>query len=470
MRRTPAAPALIALGALLSLTIAMPDADAQTRSPAKMDQAAADHAGHKWVTTWAASAHGPYPIGNPSAQPEQKFAFPSPDTGAEDQTFRLIVKPDLWGGRMRLRFSNAFGKKPLVLDHPYIGLQASAGNLVPGTNRPFTFNDGKKSITIAPGQLAWSDPVELPFARDPASPWLAGRKLAVSFHVEGTSGPMTWHAKAIQTSYVTPPKSGVFSKDVSDAAYPYSTASWFFLDAVDVIAPADTAVIVCFGDSITDGTGTTMNGDDRWPDVLSRRLHAAYGTRVAVVNAGIGGNQVVGPPDYMTKPIPGGSAALERLDRDVLTLSGVTSVIWMEGINDFGAADTPADKVIDGYREGVKRIKAKGIKVVGATLTSALNSTPTHGRPEVEKSRQALNQFIRSSGVFDAVADFDAVTYDRKTGEILPEYQPNSTVGGPGDKLHPNRAGYAAMGSAVDFGALAPKPVASATKKTAAKP
>lgn len=431
--------ALVALVALVALPLVSPPALAQSE---------------KWLTTWASSAHGPYPVGNPSAQPEQKFAFPSPATGAEDQTLRLIVKPDLWGNRIRLRFSNVHGTKPLVIDAIYVGLQETAGKLVPGTNRLVTFS-GKEQATIPVGRLAWSDTVEIPYGKDLSPVALAGRKLAVSFHIVGTSGPMTWHAKALQTSYVSAPKSGAVSKDTSDTNFPYSTASWFFLDAIDVMAPSDTAVIVCFGDSITDGTGTTMNGDDRWPDVLSRRLHEAYGTRVSVVNAGIGGNRVVGPADYDKNPIGGGPGSLDRLERDVLNLSGVTTVIWMEGINDFGAADTSAEAVMDGFREGVKRMHAKSIRVIGATLTSALNSTITsHGRTEVEQKRQALNKFIRESNTFDAVVDFDAATIDRATGEILPQYQPNSTTGGPGDKLHPNRAGYAAMANSIDVGVL----------------
>src|SRR5262245_14248892 len=215
--------------------------------------------GQKWVTSWTGSVHGPYPLGFPSLPPEMKFAIPDPATGAEDQTFRLIVKPDLWGTRMRLRFSNVHGTKPLVLDGVYIGVQASAGSLVRGTNRPVNLDGGKKQLTVAPGTLAWSDPVDLPYAKDPASPTLAGRKLAVSFHVVGTSGPMTWHAKAIQTSYVSAPKAGALGGDNSDVAFPYTTASWFFLDAIDVIAPADTAAIVCLGHSLPDGTGTPMN-------------------------------------------------------------------------------------------------------------------------------------------------------------------------------------------------------------------
>ena len=422
-----------------------------------------------WVTSWAASAHGPYPIGFPSAQPEQKFAFPDPAAGAVDQTFRMIVRPDLWGPRARLRFSNAFGTTPLALDSVSVALQTYAGNVARGSARAVTFG-GKPAVSIGAGQALWSDPVPLAFVRDAAS--LHGRKLAVSFHVAGPSGPMTWHAKALQTSYVTAPRAGVHSADEDDGAFPYATASWFFLDALDMSAPAGTAVVVCFGDSITDGTSSTMNGDDRWPDVFSQRLRARYGDRVVVVNEGIGGNRVVGPADYATKPIPGGPGALDRLERDVLSLSGVTHVIWMEGINDYGAVGTTVDAVTAGFRDGVARMKAKGIRVIGATLTSALHATNgTHGTDEVDARRRATNDFIRTSGVFDAVADFDAATLDTATGEIKPDMQPNSTVGGAGDKLHPNRAGYAAMARAIDLTLLAPGAAPSkAVAVRAAKP
>ncbi len=220
-----------------------------------------------------------------------------------------------------------------------------------------------------------------------------------------------------------------------------------------MIAPPSTRVIVAFGDSITDGTASTLNGDDRWPDVFARRVHAVAGNRYAVVNEGIGGNEVVGPPDYAAKPTPGGPSALDRLQRDVISLPGVSTVIWLEGINDFGARDASAQAVSDGVREGVKRLRERipGVRIYMATLTGALNSTPTHGRAEVEAKRQEYNQFIRSAGIFDGVIDFDAITLDPKTGELKADYQPNSTIGGPGDKLHPNRAGYAAMGNGIDL-------------------
>lgn len=199
----------------------------------------------QWVASWTGSSHGPYPVGNPTAQPEMKFAIPSPAAGARDQTFRLIVRPDVWGPQARIRLSNAYGAKPVTFDGAFVGLQESGSALVPGTNAAVTFG-GQKSVTVAPGQSAVSDPVALAFAR-PSDPMLRGRKLAVSFHVAGESGPMTWHAKALQTSYLSPP--------------------------------------------------------------------------------GSGGNRVVGPDDYATKPIPGGPGALTRIDRDIISLPGVATVI-----------------------------------------------------------------------------------------------------------------------------------------------
>ena len=410
----------------------------------------------KWVTSWAGSVHGPYPVGNPSAQPDQRFAFPVAASGARNQTFRLIVRPDAWGAQTRLRFSNAFGTRPLALDGVYAGLALGGPALVKGSNRPVAFA-GKPDVTIAAGASVWSDPVDLSFVRGPEAPELAGRKLAVSFHVAGESGPMTWHAKALTTSFVTAPDAGAKGASEDETAFPYSTASWFFLDAVDMMMPADTRLIVAFGDSITDGTATTMNGDDRWPDVLSRRLHRAFGNKIAVVNAGIGGNQVTGPAEYSAaKPFPGGPSAGARLERDVLSLSGVSAMVWLEGINDFSKnGNATVDTVTSGMRDIAARLRARipGVRVIGATLTSALNATnAAHGSQEQDDKRRALNAFIKSSGVFDAVADFDAATLDPATGEMKAQFVPESTTGGPGDKLHPNRAGYLAMGEAIDLG------------------
>ena len=413
--------------------------------------------GQKWVASWAASAHGPYPSGNPSAQPVMDFAIESAATGANDQTFRLMIRPDLWGQRGRLRFSNAFGTRAVTFDDVFVGLQSSAGNIAISTNTRVLFR-GKHSITIEPGVVAYSDAVHLAFVKNASDPMFAGRKLAVSFHVVGNSGPMTWHAKALQTSYLTAPRAGSHGNEASDTNFPYTTTSWYFLDAFEVMAPTDTVVVACFGDSITDGTLSTLNGDDRWPDVLSRRLHAAYGNRVSVINAGIGGNQIIGPEKYSaTTPTPGGPSALDRLERDVLSLSGVTHIIWLEGINDLSRG-TSAEAVIAGMQELVKRVRARSkIKIIGATITSGLGNNGAAGTPEVNARRQTINQFIRTSGLFDGVTDFDAATVDEQTGGLRAAFQPNSTIGGAGDKLHPNRAGYQAMGNAIDLTLLAPK-------------
>ncbi len=346
----------------------------------------------------------------------------------------------------------------MTFDGVHVGLQWGSAALVRGSNRPVMFG-GKSSITVAPGDSAWSDPVALAFVKQPDD--LAGRRLAVSFHVAGDSGPMTWHAKALTTSYVTAPGAGAKGALEDEAAFPYTTASWFFLDAVEMMAPADALAIMAFGDSITDGTASTMNGDDRWPDVLSRRLKALYGNKVAVVNGGIGGNQIAGPAEYgPDKPFAGGPGSGQRLDRDVLALSGISSVIWLEGINDFSKnGNASSDQVIAVMKDGVGRLRKKWpqLRVIGATVTSALgSSSAAHGFPEQDAKRKALNDFIHSSGTFDGVIDFDKVALDAQTGGLKPEFIPESTTGGAGDKLHPNRTGYLAMGQSIDLALFKP--------------
>jgi lysophospholipase L1-like esterase len=408
-----------------------------------------------WVAAWTAPAQGPYPIGNATAQPELKFALPTPERGATDQSFRMILRPDVWGRQARIRLSNSFGAKPVTFDDVELGLQTSGAVLVPRSNHAVTFA-GKGSVTLPPGQSLVSDPVTLPWVKERDDPMLANRKLAVSFHVMGESGPMTWHAKALTTSYLSAPGGGSHAREEGDVSFPFSTTSWYFLDEVDMLVPG-AQTIVAFGDSITDGTASTLNGDDRWPDVFSRRLHSAIGSRFSLVNAGIGGNMVAGPANYAATPFAGGPAAAERLERDVLSLPNVAKVVWLEGINDFGNAGADPAKVEDGVRAIVKTLRERlpGVKIYMATLTSSLNSTNAdYGKPAVDEKRRAYNQFIRTAGIFDGVIDFDAATSDPNTGELKPEFRPNSTVGGPGDGLHPNRAGYAAMGNAISFPAL----------------
>ncbi len=427
--------------------------------------------GQHWVATWATAPATffqyvppvpPVPPGPPTTfapaniQPDLGFPFPDANTaGATDQTFRSIVKPDLWGKRMRFRFSNVFGTQPVAFSAVTVALQEYSGNLVEDTLTPVTFG-GNKSVTIPAGQEIWSDGIRLPWVEGADDPGVQGRNLAVSYAVEGDNGPMTYHSSAFTTSYVTAPGSGDHTGDLDVFAFEYTTTSWFFLDAVDVMAPSDTVVVCAFGDSITDGTHSTLNVNDRWMNTLSRRLHNAYGNKISIVNEAIGGNRVVNP---VVANSAAGPAAVDRLDRDVLGLSGLTHVIWLEGINDIGAGTT-TDSIIAGYQNVVGRLHANGIKVYGGTLTSALGISGVDmgdNGPGHDASRMVLNAFIRSSGLYDGVEDFDAATLDPSMGNMRAEFLPNSTFTQlPWDYLHPNHAGYIAMGEAVDIRPFAP--------------
>jgi lysophospholipase L1-like esterase len=431
-----------------------------------------------WVATWATSpaTHfvytppvAPTPPGPPTnfapanIQPDLAFPFPNANTtGATNQTLRSIVKPDLWGNRMRFRFSNVFGTQPVTFNEVTVALQEYSGNVVRGTVTRVTFG-GKTSVTIPAGLEIFSDGIRLSWVKDADDddrgddPGVQGRNLAVSYSVEGSSGPMTFHSGANVTSYVTAPGSGNHTEDLDTFAYEFTTTSWFFLDAVDVMAPSNTVVVCAFGDSITDGTHTTLNINDRWMNTLSRRLHNSYGNRICIVNEAIGGNRVVNP---VVANATAGPAAVDRLDRDVLGLSGLTDVIWLEGINDIGAGHT-TDAIIAGYRNVVGRLHDRGIKVYAGTVTSALGISGVDmgdNGPGHNASRLVLNTFIRTSGLFDGVEDFDAATLDPATGNMKAEFLPNSQFTQlPWDYLHPNHAGYNAMGEAVDIKPFAPR-------------
>jgi lysophospholipase L1-like esterase len=440
-----------------------------------------------WAASWATSpaayfvyvapvpqnqALAPAPARFAAATIQPDLAFPFPDAngrGATTQTIRSIVKPDLWGNRMRIRFSNVFGSKPLTLDAVTVGLQEYGSHALKGTITRVTFS-GAHSVAIPAGQERWSDSIKLAWVKGADDPVVQGRNLAISYSIPGDSGHMTYHAAANTTSFITAPNSGDHTSDVSGFAYLYTTTSWFFLDALDVLASRDTVVVCALGDSITDGTHTTLNTNDRWSDVLSRRLHDAYGSKVSVVNEGIGGNRVVNP---VIANATAGPAAVDRLDRDVLGLSGLTHVVWLEGINDLGAAHPTVD-IIAGYKNVVGRLHAKGIKVYGATMTSALGlNNPAQGwdlatfpaflasgdnGSRIDADRKLLNEFIRQPGVFDGVAEFDRATVDPSTGNMKAEFVPNSQFTQlPWDYLHPNHAGYNAMGMAVDIRPFAPK-------------
>ncbi|MEU4221233.1 SGNH/GDSL hydrolase family protein [Actinoplanes sp. NPDC026623] len=450
MRVTRPSRAAIAAFALVLLTPAV--------AVAQEPVAAATGSSHAWADGWTGSAQGVYPVGYSVGQPgpvgpagpgntAPLLTAAFPDGQAHNQTLRMIVQPSVAGTSWRVRLTNEFGTRPVTFGRAYVGLQRTGGNVAPGTNRVLSFA-GRRAVTVPAGRTTLSDPVSVKVT-DAQS-----QRLAVSLFVAGDSGPMTWHAAAFTTSYLSAPNAGDRTADVADTAFPHSTTSWFFVSAVEV-QQRDAATVVAFGDSITDGFFSTLNGRDRWPDVLQRRLdeRRAGKRAVSVVTEAIGGNMVtrIGRPAGGCTPCDG-PPALDRLDRDVLNRPGVRVVIMLEGINDLGGGGGTAEQVIAGYQEIIRRVHARGIKIIGATLTpSAGTEFGLYGTPETDAERRAIINFIRTSGEFDGVADFSAVTEDpANPGHLLPAYDTNSSVGGPGDHLHPNRAGFLAMGGAVD--------------------
>lgn len=396
--------------------------------------------GAHWVTVWAASAQGAYPVGSTIAQPDLSAALPDASLGLVDQSLRVIFRPALWSSRLRLRINNVFGQRPLRLRDLHFGLHLGGGALVTGTRAVLP------DQTISAGQFAWTPAADIPWLQDISPNLIQGRALAFSAWVDGASGPVTWHAKSMATSYLSSSGDRTAARDDREHRFPHSTTSTFFLDAVDAWLPAATHAFVALGDSLTDGTATTLNGHDRWTDVVQRDLWAAGRNDIAVINAGIGGNQVTGPAPSVG-PWRGGQAALDRLERDVLSLSGVCTVFWLQGINDFGDnGNAEAEAVATSMKSAVDRLQGQGLRVIGATVPSALGSTrPGHGNALQDARRRAFNAEVRRGTIFDEFVDVDAALTDESNGRLRAAHNGDSTLGEAGDGVHPNRAGHAAI-------------------------
>jgi lysophospholipase L1-like esterase len=343
------------------------------------------------------------------------------------RSYRLVVHTSVGGTGPRVRLSNAFGDRPLTLDSVYAGIQHKGPELRPGSNRRLTFA-GERTVTVPAGSTVWSDP--LPGRLPPAT------NLVVSLHSPDAGGPATGHWLALQKSYAT---QGDRTAEESGAAWTIPTGSWFYLDAVSVHAPAGTGAVAALGDSVTDGWQSSADLNRRWPDHLARRLHRADTAVKGVANAGLSGNKIL-------TDLPGPSA-LNRLERDVLSLPGVRTVFLFQGVNDIKArTGVTAEDLIDGYRRVIDRSHAAGRCVVGATVG------PFKGwhewDPAAEAVRRRVNAFIRGSGEFDAVTDFDRMLRSPDDPErLLPAFD-------GGDHLHPNDKGMRALADAVDLTAL----------------
>ena len=382
----------------------------------------AQAAGARWIATWAASPAAPMV----TAPPPAFASLMAPPFN--NQTLIQVVRVSAGGERLRIRFTNEYGTKPLAVGAARVALVGSDGASVPGSDRAVTFGGGK-TATIPAGAPMLSDPVALPTT--------ALARLRISLYLPGEVPICTCHMSGSEFVQTT---QGDWTERTAGA--PTGPAQYrAFLSGVEVETAQPAKVIVAFGDSITDGYLSTTGANRRWPDRLAERLAAKYpGRPMAVANAGIGGNRVLSDG-----PIPiFGQSALTRFDRDVLAIPGATHVVVLEGVNDLGVSKPPtAEALIIGYRQIIDRAHAHGLKVIGATILPYGGAG--YFNPTGEAARQSLNAWIRKSGNFDGVIDFDVAVRDpAKPERIRAELQ-------SGDWLHPNDAGYRAMGEAVDL-------------------
>jgi lysophospholipase L1-like esterase len=442
--------AMVACVAVTGISLALLGA-ASSASPERHGSRTADrrvfptrHQG--WVSSWSAS---------PQAATPGSLAA----TGFDNQTVRNVVFTSAGGSLVRVRFTNTFGSQPLTIGRAAIAVAGSGANLA-SNSTPLSFA-GQQSVTVPAGAEALSDPVRM---RVPAL-----HDLAVSVYVPDKTGPATNHADAQQVNYVA---SGDQTVSSSDGPFTEQTQSWYFIDSVDVVGSRrDLGTVVALGDSITDGANSTVNANARWPNDLARRVDAVRGLTLGVADEGISGNRVLNDSPCF------GVNALARFDRDVIGRSDVREVVLMEGINDIGfpylmpnpnnpgavigptgtgfgvpitcfqpQTTVSAEQIIAGYEQLIAQAHAEGLRILGATLT------PFKGAPYYtaagEATREAVNQWIRTSGAFDGVIDFDRALADPSDPLMMnPAYD-------SGDHLHPNDAGYQRMAETVNLGLL----------------
>ena len=415
-----------ALAPLLALALVACSGDpANVAATATAPAPSAATANARWIGTWGASPFGFQAFG-PAPAP-QPFV---------NQTVRQKLRISVGGSQVRIRFSNELGTTPLVIGAATIALAGNDSAVDTASLRTLTFG-GETSVALPPGAPALTDPVELAVAD------LA--ELAISVYLPAETAPATMHMG--RSAYVS--AAGDFTQAPSLDGAEQST-NHVFLTGVYVLTTEDVAVVAALGDSITDGAASTPHSYNAWPDHFATRVSAGTGTgKIAIVNHGISGNQVLRDG--------AGSSALARFDRDVLSTPGLTHVVVLEGINDIGIggfafpgaegpppAERTAAELIAGYRQLIARAHASGLKIFGATLTPFEGTFAGYYTPAKDEVRLQVNEWIRDSGEFDAVIDFEAAIRDEANPRVMKaEYD-------SGDKLHPGDVGYRRMAEAID--------------------
>ncbi len=381
----------------------------------------------RWITAWGTSQQG---LGM---------------NEVTNATVRVIARVTVSGESVRIRLDNTFGTAPLSIAKAYVGQRIQGATLAAGSNRQVSFSKSAR-VTVPAGGSVTSDPVPMTVR--------AQQDLAVSLHMPDTGVRPSQHGGAQVTSYMTANGSGDFAAEEAATPFTATTTSTFWLKAIDVSSSSSTGAIVAFGDSITDGTCSTVDAHDRWEDLLAVRLaleadgRGKNGAHKAILNEGIGGNTIT---REKLQPPPDSPPGLERLERDVLTHHGVTDVILFMGTNDI-RREAPAGQVIAGMEDIIRRVKARGLKIIGVTII------PRHNRPPAEnntgwnaaktKVRRDVNQWIRTKAPFDAVIDFDKVVQDPKNADLI---DPSFNCG---DGIHPSPRGYYEMGRSVGLDLL----------------
>ena len=381
-------------------------------------------AAETWNATWGAAPAGPAPVSS-------YMSF-------SNQTLRLIAHASIGGSRARVRLSNELGRTSVQVGAVWLGISSSGASLVAGSNRQLRFG-GSAGTSLAAGAALLSDPVDLSIP--------AQANLALSLYLPGSVQAATVHDAAYQTSYVS--AAGNYAANAALSAQ-RTLYSWPFLTEIDIGSTRAGATLIALGDSQTDGSLSTNNGNRRWPDYLARRLQTETGSGalpVGVVNRGIAGNRLLGDAD--NTPLAG-KDAIERFDHDVLATSGARFLVILIGINDILFSSSPdaslANQITNGYLQLVARARIRGMRVLGATLLPFEGYTWYSAARE--NVRQRVNSWIRTAGAFDAVLDFDAAVRDpNRPTRILPARD-------GGDHLHPNDAGYEAMARAVPLSLL----------------